>query len=559
MCGHASSKRSRSLPKRVAALGVDAVVSSPPELVSALLAAPADLLWFGGIGTFIKHPDEPDAEVGDHANDAVRISADRVRARVVVEGANLAVTQRARIRYSRRGGRINTDFIDNAAGVATSDREVNLKILLALAVEEGRLAPEERDDVLTIVEPDVAAAVLVQVDRSVAALTRAVPASAEELDAYQALLESLESSGRLDRALEALPDDEEMALRRSAGAGLIRPELAVLLALAKSDIVDQLASSSLVYEPSVSTVVRTYFPALIGDRFGDLLPRHRLYPELAATELAIDLVDQMGIVWAHETAAQLGRPLVDIAAAFWAARQTLDAGALWTEIEELVPSLTADLEDALHRIVTESVGSIARSYLSRPGAEATGPLIASDRPVLVEVAGELERQAYRPEEVRRVRDALVGAGADPEIAARFSRVVPLARIADVGLVSRATKRPPIQVLATFDVLDRLGGLERLARGVKAVHAPDRLTEWQGRALLDDAAAWRRRATEQILDPSHEIDGPDAPAAETAAVAWVASHREVLQRVDRLLVSASEGRAPWHAAAFLALRTLAAIA
>ena len=232
-----------------------------------------------------------------------------------------------------------------------------------------------------------------------------------------------------------------------------------------------------------------------------------------ATDLAGEMVDQLGIVWAHETAAELGRPLVDVAAAFWAARQTLDAGALWTEIEELVPSLTADLEDALHRIVTESVGSIARSYLSRPGAEATGPLIASDRPVLVEVAGELERQAYRPEEVRRVRDALVGAGADPEIAARFSRVVPLARIADVGLVSRATKRPPIQVLATFDVLDRLGGLERLARGVKAVHAPDRLTEWQGRALLDDAAAWRRRATEQILDPSHEIDGPDAPAAE----------------------------------------------
>ncbi|MST34072.1 NAD-glutamate dehydrogenase, partial [Acidimicrobiaceae bacterium USS-CC1] len=175
-------------PQARRALGVTAAELSPPELISAILRAPVDLLWFGGIGTYIKASDEADSEVGDHANDAVRVTADQVRARVLAEGGNLGVTQRGRIRYSRRGGRINADFIDNAAGVATSDREVNLKILVDLAIAEGRLDPAERDAELQAAEPFVAEEVLRQVDHSVAALNRAVPASARELDAYEALL-----------------------------------------------------------------------------------------------------------------------------------------------------------------------------------------------------------------------------------------------------------------------------------------------------------------------------------------------------------------------------------
>ena len=154
------------------ALGIDADVLTPPELIAAILAAPVDLLWFGGIGTYVRAPDESDTDVGDRANDSVRITSNRLRARVVAEGGNLGVTQRGRIRYARRGGRINTDFIDNAAGVAISDREVNLKILLALALEEGRLLPAERDQLLAAVTDDVVAAVLQQVDNSVLALSR---------------------------------------------------------------------------------------------------------------------------------------------------------------------------------------------------------------------------------------------------------------------------------------------------------------------------------------------------------------------------------------------------
>ncbi len=232
------------------ALGVEDESLSPPEVVSAILTAPVDLLWFGGIGTYIKAADEADSEVGDHANDAVPGDVGRrVRARVIAEGANLGVTQRGRIRYSRRGGRINADFIDNAAGVATSDREVNLKILLALAIERGRLAPEGRDTYLAAAEDQVATEVLRQVDHSVAALNRAAVCSDRYLDAYEALIDDMERAGRFDRQVEVLPDREEFVVRRQAGAGLIRPELATVLTFAKTELVAAIEQAGWSLDP----------------------------------------------------------------------------------------------------------------------------------------------------------------------------------------------------------------------------------------------------------------------------------------------------------------------
>ena len=333
------------------ALGVTAETLTPPEVIAAILAAPVDLLWFGGIGTFIKAPEEPDSAVGDHANDAVRITSDQVRARVVAEGGNLGVTEQARIRYSRRGGLINADFIDNAAGVATSDREVNCKILLALAIEEGRLDPGERDGYLARSEHEVADDVLRQVDHSVIALTRAVPDSAREFDAYVALLNTLEEAGRLDRAVEGLPSPDELQVRREAGAGFIRPELAVLLAYAKSDLVAAIEASPLVGDPALLDAVVPYFPAPLREGFGDLIPKHRLYPQLVATDVGGELVDQLGLVWAHETAAELGRDVAEVAGAFWAARQVIGAGDRWADLEQRSAGLSADAEAALHATV----------------------------------------------------------------------------------------------------------------------------------------------------------------------------------------------------------------
>jgi glutamate dehydrogenase len=502
------------------ALGLTVTEISPPELISAILAAPVDLLWFGGIGTYIKAPDEADADVADHANDAVRITADRVRARVIAEGGNLGITQRARIRFSRRGGRINTDFIDNAAGVATSDREVNLKILLALAIEQGRLELSRRDGYLARSEEDVAADVLRQVDHSFATLNRAVAASARHLDAYEAMLEALEDSAGLDRDVEALPNAEELAVRRVAGAGLIRPELAVLMAYAKSDLVAAIEDSSLVKDPALVDAVRAYFPPPIRKDFDQLIPQHRLYPQLLATDVAGELVDQMGIIWAHETTAELGRSLPEVAGAFWAAREVLGAAELWAELEEQASSLPADAETALHAAVAGAVGRLARSYLVRPGPVHPTARIESDRAAAA-TAAPVSGGAAKEHE-----DTLVALGAPRELATRVVMVATLAAIGDAVEVAQATKRPVHEALEGLLLVERAGGGDRLMAGIAEAPTPSRWSAWQAQALMDDVWAWRRDATAAALLPPGSV--------EHAVAAWEAARASSIREANRLI-------------------------
>jgi glutamate dehydrogenase len=532
-------------PPAQRALGVAADSLSPPQLISAILAAPVDLLWFGGIGTFVKAPDEPDSEVGDHANDALRITADQVRARVVAEGGNLGVTQTARIRYSRRGGRINTDFIDNAAGVATSDREVNLKILLALAIDHGRLDVGERDAYLARSADEVATEVLRQVDHSVSALSRAVPGSALELDAYAALIDNLEEAGRMDRTVEVLPTAEELRVRREAGAGLIRPELAVVLAYAKSDLVAAIESSDVVKDPALLNAVAPYFPAPIRESFRDLIPHHRLYPQLVATDLAGEVVDQLGIVWAHETAAELGRDLPEVAAAFWSARQVLGAGGRWAELEHLTAHLSADAEAALHAAISEAVARLARAYLTSPGPLFVGEIIQRDTP-LVESLKPAPSDATKADE-----DALVALDVDREVAHRFVVTAATAEIGEAGPVAQVSGRSVAEAAIAVDLIGKTAGLDRLVEGIRnalsAVPAPSRLTTWQGRALVDDLRAWRRAAAAAAL-------ANPGPPGEAVAV-WEAAHQAELSRAGQLLGSATPAGADPLALTALVLRRL----
>jgi glutamate dehydrogenase len=533
-------------PAAQRALGVNADSLSPPQLISAILAAPVDLLWFGGIGTFVKAPDEPDTEVGDHANDAVRITADQVRARVISEGGNLGVTQRARIRYSRRGGRINTDFIDNSAGVATSDREVNLKILLALAIERGRLDPADRDGYLTRCTDFVADEVLRQVDHSVSVLNRAVPGSAQELDAYEALIDTLEDAGRFDRKVEYLPSADELRVRREAGAGLIRPELAVLLAHAKSDLVAAIEESPVAADPALRDGVIPYFPAQIREDFGDLIPEHRLYPQLAATDLAGEVVDQLGIVWAHETAAELGMDLSEVAAAFWVARQVIGAGERWSELETRSAELSADAEDALHATVGHAVASLARAYLTSPGGLKMGETIERDLLVADSVAGAGSAATLKTEE-----DALVTLNVDRELAHRFVLAAARASVGDAGAVARHTGRPISDATVALDAISEVAGLapleEAVVRALAATPPPSRLTTWQGRALLDDIRGWR------VAAASNALAAPRPP--EEAVAGWEAAHRAEVGRAGLLLATLRTTTSDPLAVTALALRRL----
>lgn len=519
------TKRIELPSEAVTALNLQAATLTPPELVSAILAAPVDLLWFGGIGTFIKAPDEPDDAVGDHDNDAVRITSDRVRARVIAEGANLGITQRARIRYSRRGGRINADFIDNAAGVATSDREVNLKILLGRAIETGRLASDRRDQLLADVEDEVAAAVLAQVDHSVTALNRAVAHSAEELDAYAAMIDDLEASGELERAVEALPSDEELARRREAGAGLIRPELAVLLAYAKSSLVHAIEASSLAEDPSVLDAVLPYFPPVIQRSFGDLVPTHRLYPQLVATDVAGVAVDQMGIIWAAETASELGRSPAEVAAAFWAACQVLDANRYWQDLEAASDQLPVDVEGQLHGQVTAALDALVRRFLNRGGPIQPAELLTTYRPITLELLDEVGPGSIADERAQALR----GQGVDSGLAASFARLADLAWVPDVGSLIRRHRVRPGEALAILDAVNRDLGVERLRSTLLALRGRSRWSAWQARALRDDLTELGARAASAVLASAAPQDLPPTERVAT----WAGGHAGALARARQL--------------------------
>jgi glutamate dehydrogenase len=531
------------------ALGITEEELSGPKLISALLRASVDLLWMAGIGTYIKGTDEANSVVSDHLNDSVRITADEVRARVVVEGANLGVTQRARIFYSRRGGRINTDFIDNAAGVATSDHEVNLKILLSLAIADGCLGSDERDKVLAGAQGETADEVLRQVDRSVALLNRALAASAEEFDAYQALLEFLAETGQLNREVESLPDPEEMVVRRANCAGLLRPELAVLLSYTKSALAKQIATSYIVRGPVAVDVSRSYFPTMIWTHFGHLIPRHRLFSELVATILSNEIVDQLGIVWAHETAEELGRDIADVAAAFWAAKQTLSAGELWGELETLAPGISSDAEAELHRTVANAVGALARTYLIQPGPLEPERLIATHGPLAGDVPStEINSTLWFD---ANARDAFVLLGVDSEVATRFALCASLARIAEAGMVTRIVGCSASDAFTAFGVIDRVARLDRLVEGIRGVGTADRWKSWQARALLDDVADWRRNVARKILN------GTDMNLVLESLHTWESSYTGVFDRSNRLLAELDSPSADKLAVAALVLRALRA--
>ena len=530
-------------PEAQEALGVPSASLSPLALVSAILTASTDLLWLGGIGTFVKAPGESDADVRDRANDAVRVDADQVRARVVAEGGNLGFTQRARIAYSRRGGKINADFIDNAAGVATSDYEVNLKILLAPAVESGQITSEERDRLLAGVQEEVAQSVLHDVGLTALAVTRAVPASAADLDAFEALMSDLEQAGRLDRKVEALPAGEEMAVRLAAGAGLTRPEAAVVLALAKSDLADALEVSRLVTDPAVHDAVTAYFPKSIASRFADLVAGHRLYRPLAATRLAHEMVDRMGVTWSRETADELGVGSAEVGRAFWSARCVAAADRRWREVEDLASSISADAQEVLDLAVADAVHTLARRYLL-VGVEHVDDDWA--------VARRLESRVLSGDGSERA-SSLAEIGVERSHGEPFARLPSVALAVDVGAVIRARSLSldaAGAVASSFEAFDRALGLNAFRAGLGRLGLTGRWERWQARRLGDDLANLRRDAVLAVFASGAAGDDPDADME-----AFLAARAPRLARFRRLAAHLGDPDADRQCVAALAVRSL----
>ena len=342
-----SAKSIELTPEIKTLLDLDEDKATPNQLISAILKAQAELFWLGGIGTYFKANHEDHWRVGDRNNDAVRVDIEDVRVKVIGEGANLGLTQEARIAFAQKGGRINTDAIDNSAGVDSSDHEVNIKILLAAAIENGALSEEERNPLLSAMTEDVAHHVLIHNYRQTGALSLREAEADENLEAHARFMVAMEKSGRLDRELENLPDTEEIEKRTAEGKGLTRPELATLMAYAKNWLFEELTASNTPDDPVFESELYAYFPEKL-HQFKEAVTSHRLRREIIATRLSNDVVEKCGASFLLRVNETTGAAFADIALAFEAARRILKLDDYVQEIDNFDNQLSADVQIDLY-------------------------------------------------------------------------------------------------------------------------------------------------------------------------------------------------------------------
>jgi len=531
-------------------LGIDVDTIAPSDLIRRILAAPADLLWFGGIGTYVKAEDEANADVGDRANDANRVDAEALRVKVIGEGANLAITQAARIAFSRAGGRINTDFIDNSAGVDTSDHEVNIKIALQPSVACGALAEADRVALLASMTDDVAALVLEDNVRQTLALSVAERGGAAAVPGYARIIQTLELEDRLDRRVEGLPTDDVLAQRAQGGHGLARPELAVLLAHAKLALYEALVASPVVDDPLLDADLLAAFPRALSERFPDALRRHRLRREIVGTGLANEIVNQGGIALAFQLAEEDGATLAEVAAAFLAARHIFDLDALWAGLDALPAS---DLQVRLNTHAAEGLRLQMSDILRTFAGVALSEIVATIRLGVGRIEADLDRilRAEPRAALLRLKDQLEALGSPPAIVAALLRLHALDGAVATAHLAAQIAAPETRVAQAYTELGQTLGLD-WAKARAAALAPT--DPWE-RLLIASA----ERDLEGVrVDLIRRVSIGTDPVE--AAQAWLAAHPAGVARVTATIARARHGAATTAAMlAHIAAQARAALA
>jgi glutamate dehydrogenase len=475
--------------------------ATPVEVMRAILRMRVDLLWNGGIGTYVKAQDESAAEVRDRANDAIRADGRELRARVIGEGGNLGCTQRGRVEYAQAGGRVNTDFIDNSAGVNTSDVEVNIKILLAEVARKGRLTRAARDKLLASMTHEVGDIVLHNnylQSQSLSVLEQRAP---ERLTEYQSLIRALERGGHLNRAIEFLPADDEFQERRKQRLGLTRPELAVVLAYSKIWLSNHLLDSDLPDDPYFANEVQRYFPAPVRRRYAQDIRRHRLRREIVTTQTTNSLVNRMGPVFVTRAQEETRADPAAIARAYSIAREVYTMRALWFEIEALDNKVSAAAQYGMFyraaRLLRHTSYWLLRERGEnlhiensvrelRPGVETLAEHIDS-------VVGGAARETHD-----RIFAELTGHQVPEKLARRVARLSLLEPALDIVDLAAREKTPVVEVARAYFEVGAALGLDWLHMQI------DRLSvdgSWQATArtgLRDAAMRAHRELTLQVL-------------------------------------------------------------
>jgi glutamate dehydrogenase len=504
-----------------AALGVSDEALAPNDLIRVLLRAPVDLLWNGGIGTYVKEGSETHADAGDKANDAVRIDASELRCRVVGEGGNLGLTQRARIEYAAGGGKVNNDAIDNSAGVDCSDHEVNIKVLLDAAVADGDLTGKQRNELLVEMTQAVAEAVLKNNYEQSETLSLAEAQSGDMVDVHARFLERLEGSRKLDRELESLPSGEEMAERKREHRGLTRPELAVALAFSKIDLYAELLDSDVPEDPHLSAELERYFPAPLPERFGELMHAHRLRREIIATQVVNNMAHGGGTTFAFRLNEESGAPASEIARAYAAARDIFGMRPQWGEIEALDNRVEADVQIEMllagRRLVERGSRWLLRNRARPLDIGETVHFFAPGAAVLFDAVSRLLGPSdLEPLTVRA--DSLEQAGVPPTLALRVASLGTMFATFDIVEVAEEAGLDVEQVAAVHFRLGERLELHWLRDRIVALPRDDRWRALARAALRDDLYGLHRALTAAVLR-----DAPPSRSANERVDAWVASN------------------------------------
>ncbi len=488
-------------------LGTTSVEMTPHELISAILKAPVDLLWNGGIGTYVKAKTETNDDAQDRSNDAVRVNGRDLRCRVVGEGGNLGFTQAGRIEYDRSGGRIFTDFVDNSGGVHCSDREVNIKILLRIAERSGELTRDARNELIEAVSDDVVAAIVDDNFDQAQILSQEVAASADRMESYEDLMVRLEAEAGLDREIEVLPLTETMVERTRTGRGMARPELAVLLAYAKRHLTDELVDSDLPESAFFESLLIGYFPRQIAERFEPLILVHPLRRQLVSTIVANEMLNSQGATFVSRLEVETGAGAAEIVRAYRTARGVVGASARWQDVEILAGSLDAEVLRQLLAGVDGLVETITRWFIARRGTEPIVDRIEAYRSGFVEIARGIRTMGPKQWQNRLERQVkrFVELGVPEGIAIEHVYQTELVHVPDIIDVAADTGLPLSDVGSAFYRAGQVFHIDWLERQIESLPATTRWQRWATLSLRQELMNLRRAIVERVLAGSHDGD------------------------------------------------------
>ena len=535
------------------ALDIQAEALTPHELINAMLKAPVDLLWNGGIGTYVKAARETHGDVGDRTNDAVRVNGGELQAKVVGEGGNLGFTQLGRIEYALHGGRINTDFIDNSGGVDCSDHEVNIKILLNQVVADGDMTRKQRDKLLADMTGDVATAVLQDNYRQVQAISVTEAQAPQLLDEHARLMRRLERANRLDRRLEFLPNNEELAERRAAGGGLTRPELAVLLAYAKIVLQEELVASDVPEDEYLADDLERYMPPKLREKFRKQLRRHPLRRDIIATYVTNSMVNRAGSTFANRLRDETGARPPDVARAYTVAREVFDIRRLWKDLATLDTVVPADVQLELQAEGRKMIERSALWFLrNRRQPMDIAATVSHFAPGIASLAQELPKllAPADSESLERLAERFTAAGVPPELATRVASLDALFSGLNVIEVATACGETVETVAAVYFALGYRLDLHWLRDQIAKLPAE---THWQTLAqgaLRDDLYSEQRQLTIEVLKP-----GTEDKDADTLIDAWLEENASAIERANAILSDLKEAETLDIAMLSVALREI----